>query len=613
MVGPSHVRGTRRRRHTLTIILLAGLVVAAAACAASPAASATAPPGKGWVGQVSGTRAYVGVVVRGAAVTAYVCDGRRVGRWYTGALKGRGATLRDDRGRRLVLALSGRNAGGRVNLPGRRRARFVAVPARGRAGVFRRVRAGAGRPRNIVEGWVRLNDGRLKGLARSQEFKVRRPQPGIEVFLRPDFLASDVGPPAGGPPLSARLVAGQAGPCFTLPRSVVRGRTPEPFRSGPSCGLPAAGMKIGVRRGSTRVRIGKGLAESAIDRLRIELPLLGERERARLLRAAGLPSGPEEPLERGAKDRLDRLAEAMVTDRELTAAAAALRSPGSPEKLAKRGELYRLLGEKYFDPELKRLVDRPEIAILDTSATRIFPVTFEQHIDGENADGTEAGWTVFDFRELEGPDAEINGPPPCGAFGFACVPGAPDFNVLGHFDGLQFTARAGFYSRAEMEIYAAIDIDVPAGMREVEVETLADDSAFLDSKLGCLGGVGQANADWLIALYAMNADGSFHVFDDPAVEDYVSYRRYQEGDLFGLPPGPLKDCGFVPPLPPPPSFPNVPGASVLPKLYIRDPPAAGGRFLLIVGALGTAQTFSDGQAWVNYELLIDEVIVRARS
>jgi hypothetical protein len=47
-------------------------------------------------------------------------------------------------------------------------------------------------------------------------------------------------------------------------------------------------------------------------------------------------------------------------------------------------------------------------------------------------------------------------------------------------------------------------------------------------------------------------------------------------------------------------------------LPIPDPAAGGGRFLLVIGAHGRSQTLTDAQAWAEHELLVDEVVIRAR-
>lgn len=104
-------------------LVLAAVAVASLAGAGSDARVAqadAATPSKGWVGEVKGIRAFVGVMTRRQSVTAYVCDGRGVARWYRGSLRAGRAVLRDEHGRRLVLRIAGTRATGSLALPGHR-------------------------------------------------------------------------------------------------------------------------------------------------------------------------------------------------------------------------------------------------------------------------------------------------------------------------------------------------------------------------------------------------------------------------------------------------------------------------------------------------------------
>lgn len=130
-------------------------------------ASAAAVSRHGYVGRVAGTDAFVGIVIRGSAVTAYVCNGRKLARWFEGTLRDKRARLRSRSGGRIKLKItpSGR-ARGVLRLPARKARRFVASAARGRAGLFRAERAvttRSGRPGRALTGWVRLNGGAVRG------------------------------------------------------------------------------------------------------------------------------------------------------------------------------------------------------------------------------------------------------------------------------------------------------------------------------------------------------------------------------------------------------------------------------------------------------------------
>ena len=475
-------------------LVLAAVAVASLAGAASAAQAAAAAPSKGWVGEVKGTRAFVGVTMRRQTVTAYVCDGRGVARWYRGLLRAGRAVLRDEHSRRLVLRIAGSRATGSLALPGHRHATFAAVAARGRAGTFRReastTSSPSAAPRRTSTGWVRLNDGRTKGLALTQTVRVVRPLPLLKVFLRP-LPTTTVTAPASAPLLSERVVpATRSGPCVTVPRQPVAGHTTPPFASGPTCGLPAAGMKIGVRKTSTRVLRrppGTAISDAALARLLADLPRVTAREQARLVTAAGLGSLPPGLPTAEQQARLDEVAQALVDDPQVTAAAEAYR-------LAPDETHFKVLGSflgKYLDPILG-LVDRPEIALAEESAEGTFNPTTEATLTGP--------WTTIEDDDLDGPDAEV-GPSKESVF-------------LGNAIDVGTFARAGFQSSAKITTYAILDIVVPPGVQEVEVHPIATRRGEMMVQPGCFEGFGYSALDRSLWLTARNADGTFHVFED---------------------------------------------------------------------------------------------------
>jgi hypothetical protein len=573
----------------------------AAAAALTPAASAaaSAPGGrKGWVGPVAGTRAFVGLVAGRGTVTAYVCDGRRIARWYAGALRGRRATLRDARGRRLILRFAGRRAVGRVRLAAGRAVRFAAVPARGRAGLFRRERAGStagGAPRQIVEGWIRLNDGRTRGLAARASLRVRRPVPGVEVFLLPEGRAA-LHAVLAGPPAGARVTPPPPpGPCFTIQRAPVDGRERPPLVSGPSCGLPKAGMRLGNRRTTARVTGGTGrFTKPVLDQLLQALAVRREADRARLARIAGLPSGLDDLVSADRRRRLEDTARAMIADKELTALADRLRAPGTPADREAQMEALGRFSGKYLDPELGRLVDRPEIAALETAATGTTNFTHVQRVEGEGG-----GFPVWDFRTLEGPDAQVTG---------------VEFpvNIIDHFEfGLR--AHAGFNSRAEFDVYAGIDVVLPPGTQAATIDVVLNQHVDLDTTEGCLDGQAWGSTSLSLDLYAMNPGGFFDLANDPPVVSRHLLFPWSVGDTtFERLPSPFGFLFCHQIVPPTPPFPYFLFSDIIPDtMAIPDPAAGGGRFLLVVGAHGMAQTFTDAQAWAEHEILLDEVVIRS--
>ncbi len=109
----------------------------------------------------------MGVTSDGATVLVYVCDGKKISQWLSGPLSERGSTvLRNEAGARLTLRITGSRGTARVRLPGGRTLSVRLSAARGKAGLYRReeTRFGVGKPQSRLSGWVRLNNGRVKGL-----------------------------------------------------------------------------------------------------------------------------------------------------------------------------------------------------------------------------------------------------------------------------------------------------------------------------------------------------------------------------------------------------------------------------------------------------------------
>src|SRR5262245_30309281 len=129
--------------------LAAGAVLAVVALAACPPslAAAAKPTGGVFVGR-SGSIAFA-VVLDARAVTAYVCDGKRLGRWYDRA-RPAGSTITLGKGTaKLTLAVSAAKVDAALGTT-----RATLLRARGTRGLFR-----ADRRRSGVRsqaGWVVL-------------------------------------------------------------------------------------------------------------------------------------------------------------------------------------------------------------------------------------------------------------------------------------------------------------------------------------------------------------------------------------------------------------------------------------------------------------------------
>ena len=191
---------------------------------------------------------------------------------------------------------------------------------------------------------------------------------------------------------------------------------------------------------------------------------------------------------------------------------------------------------------------------------------------------------------LEGPDAEVRD--------FRVFAVTADLAMLSGY------ARAGFHSRAEFTDAAHVEIVVPPGARSVEISFDASNLVAFDTgRPGCLGGSGSGMTWRSVALWARDADGTYHMSDDALVDGI--YLQLQTTPA-PLPSVPLTACIIEPPVPP------APGLVVLglPGLRIADPPPEGGRFLIRVEAGGLASTFLDGSAQTEHRIGISAITVR---
>lgn len=150
-----------RTRQKLAAALLSTMLVAVAVAPAASLAHGASP--RGYVGTVSGTRAFVAVVVRGSRVVAYVCDSRKIAEWFRGAVQAHKATLTSRDGYVLRVTLGQRRATGSLRSPGK--AGVVHSFAAGRdtkpSGLWRGTKTVHGR--HYVGGWIILRDGRQRG------------------------------------------------------------------------------------------------------------------------------------------------------------------------------------------------------------------------------------------------------------------------------------------------------------------------------------------------------------------------------------------------------------------------------------------------------------------
>ena len=150
----------------LAAVALAGLVVGATAGSAGAAPAKAKTVSGTFVGTVSGTDAYVGVVAAKAkggrrAVLAYVCDGQQLADWFTAKVTGNHATLKAKNGDRLTVALTKSQASGTLTLADGTRQAFTATPGARPAGLYQAVTKTSGK--QYLGGWVLLPDGTQRG------------------------------------------------------------------------------------------------------------------------------------------------------------------------------------------------------------------------------------------------------------------------------------------------------------------------------------------------------------------------------------------------------------------------------------------------------------------
>jgi hypothetical protein len=151
--------------------LALALTVLAVACGnggGGDGRSTNRAPARSYVGTVTGSDAYVAVVIGpdGDAL-AHVTDGAYSVDWVAGVVTGRTASLSNEGGATLEAQLSRRAVTGSFTRPQSPTLTFSAAPAKAPAGLYRAVEDFAdGR---YVGGWVVLPDGTERGTVRRYE------------------------------------------------------------------------------------------------------------------------------------------------------------------------------------------------------------------------------------------------------------------------------------------------------------------------------------------------------------------------------------------------------------------------------------------------------------
>lgn len=199
-----------RRICLLVMCLMTAVSAATAATVAAPGTSAALRSGLPgperqvpqagtvqFVGQ-DGSRTFNIAVVRSArgAVLAYVCDGRRTGRWLTGVTRDGVAVLAGPAGSTMRVAFARQRVAGRARIGGR--AITFNLPRAIRAsGLFREVEGG------IEAAWILTNAGITRGLASEEGGKTVATSSSTSSPTDPDGGVSV--PPGGDAPEPAIL------------------------------------------------------------------------------------------------------------------------------------------------------------------------------------------------------------------------------------------------------------------------------------------------------------------------------------------------------------------------------------------------------------------------
>jgi hypothetical protein len=583
------------RRRRLPVVAI-GLLLAAAAMgdarpgAPSRAATFVGVPQFGYVGKVDGTRAYVGIIARGHAVTAYVCDGRTLARWFNGSVRGTHASLRSSSGGRIEVDLAD-GARGVLTIPGRKDASFAAVAARGRAGLFRAERSvtGSGKPGRVLSGWVRLNDGSVRGASLINSFRVLRPSPGVVALLQAEGEAQVV-PAPGVPNLATRQTTVIVPVCRQI--GGVTGSGTRVALTTTGCGLPLALSKPAGSGPAIRLRPRDfRLTSAALAKFAAGLDgFLTKREKTAFKLA-----GQAEPRRFSQTDseKIDSTASAMVRDSKVLDAAARLRSAATAELAARTGDYLRA-GRAYTTP-VENLPDdgSPLVAVYTVGGTpgplpRILRTYFGPWAEVSNLESHGDQWETSDSSVTI-----------CHDF-IACT---PLFSVLGTATTLQAQARAGFNSSVTYQKADLLTFDIPANAGEVEVGvTTGVDRADVDTE-NCFG-IASGRASWSWTIFRVGSDGAVDPFNDDPVTGVWSASVFDEDDGSLSP----DDCvpSLAPPVPDPPEFDVL---ATGPLVLTFTAPPEGGTYALAVTAEAHAEVALGGTAIAQVTVGVDKVTV----
>jgi hypothetical protein len=172
-------------------------------CADKTAISTTAAlaPRGTFVGKVSGTDAYIAIVNDGSEVSAYICDGKKIGEWFHGT-PGQEIKLRSADGTELDATITADGVAGTVRLASDAPVDFDAKPATGAGGLYR-TQADYGDGKALLAGWIVLPSGDQRGIQTISLASVSRvtllKAPALSIASTPIHTCQQiVTSPAGG-------------------------------------------------------------------------------------------------------------------------------------------------------------------------------------------------------------------------------------------------------------------------------------------------------------------------------------------------------------------------------------------------------------------------------
>jgi hypothetical protein len=579
---------------------LRGSTSAAGATPEATAHSAAAGLSRlGYVGRVPGTNAFIGIVVRDDAVTAYVCDSRTLAQWFRGRITAGRAVLRSASGARIELRIGG-TARGVLRLPGRKALPFVAVAARGRAGLFRADRAltKSGKSVRVLTGWVRLGNGSLRGASVTSNFRILSPAPGVTAVLVAETGGTITAP--GAQPAPGERVTGTAVPiCKWFTGATSAGR--KVSLTTPGCGIARAGVKPPGSTGpsvTTRPTDFR-LSQAALTAFATGMHDQFTTQRAALLKLAQ-QSDPDPPA--SARAVIAKTATAMLGDSKLLEAAERLRQGGTPAEVADRTAGYKRVAGPQFDSIQNVLPPfNPLVAIFSrTGLTATLPA--RQTYRGPWADVSHITTSGDDWT-YEQSAFRI-----CRDF-LRCSPLA---DIAAGATNVRAHVRAGFNSSITWDRAHLLTFDIPASptARDVEVEI---DGAGVDIAIDSEDCFGTAWG-WATAGYSIYAVSDGLVAGEPITGVILD-------SLFGDPTqtwtaGPVlgtlvhtNDCvpNFAPPVPPPASVLIVGDEAVVLKFTA---PPQGGTYALSASVTAHADVVLGGTSVTQARIGVDLVTVR---